>query len=108
MLSKSWIRGGRKKELIGLESLLAIVGLEVTTEGTGTSTGRWRERVPNFRGCNTKTASAKWCADKRSREKISVGESEGTMENYYYNRRSILIKPGRVYSRRTHIFCLGL
>ena len=41
--------------------MLAVVGLEVTTEGirTGTSTERWRERVPNFSGCNAKTASAK-------------------------------------------------
>jgi len=58
-----------------LEGLLAVVGLEVTTEGimTGTGTERWKERVPDFWGC----ASAKRCADKRSRE-ISVGESEGT------------------------------
>jgi len=29
------------------------VRLEVTTEGirTGTGTERWRERVPDFRGC---------------------------------------------------------
>jgi len=38
-----------------LEGLLAVVGLEVTMEGIGTGTGmkRWRERVPDFRGCNT-------------------------------------------------------
>jgi len=61
-----------------LEGLLAVVGLEVTTEGirTGTGTERWRERVPDFRGCDA--ASAKRCADKWSREEISVGESEGT------------------------------
>ena len=41
--------------------LLAEVGLEVTTEGirTGTGTERWRKRVPNFRGCDAETASAK-------------------------------------------------
>ena len=35
-----------------MEGLLAVVGLEVTTEGvrTGTGTERWRERVPDFRG----------------------------------------------------------
>jgi len=60
--------------------LLAVVGLEMTMEGVRTGTGmeRWRERVPDFRGCNAKTASAKRCADKQSREEISVGESEGT------------------------------
>ena len=41
-----------------MEGLLAIVGLEVTTEGvrTGTGTERWRERVADFRGCNAKAA----------------------------------------------------
>jgi len=38
----------------------------------------WRDRVPDFRGCDAEAARAKWCADKRSREEISVGESEGT------------------------------
>jgi len=36
------------------------------------------EGVPDFTGCNAETASAKRCADKRSREEISVGETEGT------------------------------
>jgi len=42
-----------------LEGLLAVVGLEVTMEGirTGTGTERWRERAPDFRGCNAETAS---------------------------------------------------
>ena len=59
-----------------MEGLLAVVGLEVTTEGimTGTGTERWKERVPDFWGC----ASAKRCADKRRREEISVGEFEET------------------------------
>ena len=37
-----------------MEGLLAVVGLEVTTEGirTGTGTERWRERVPDCRGCS--------------------------------------------------------
>jgi len=44
-----------------LEGLLAVVGFEVTAEGirTGTGTERWRERVPDFRGCDAKAASAK-------------------------------------------------
>ena len=33
--------------------MLAVLGLEVTTEGIRISTGteRWRERVPDFRVC---------------------------------------------------------
>ena len=45
---------------------------------TGTGTERWRERVPDFRGCNAEAASANRGADKRSRAEISVGESAGT------------------------------
>ena len=43
-----------------MEGLLAVVGLEMTTEGirAGTSTERWRQRVPNFRGCDAKAARA--------------------------------------------------
>ena len=55
MISKSRIWGARRKGLSVLEGPLAVVGLEVTTEG-GTSTERWRQRVPNVMGCNTKTA----------------------------------------------------
>jgi len=58
-----------------VEGLLAVVDLEVTTNGVRTGTGRerWRERVPDFRGYNAEAASAKRCEDKRSREEISVG-----------------------------------
>ena len=44
-----------------MEGLLAVVGLEVRTEGAriGTGTKRWRERVPDFRGCDAKAARAK-------------------------------------------------
>jgi len=47
--------------LSGLEGLLAVVGLEVTTKGirTGTGVERWKERVPDFRGCNAEAASSK-------------------------------------------------
>ena len=50
-----------------MEGLLAVVGLEVTTEGvrTGTGTERWRERVPDVSGCKAEAA-------------VSVRESEGT------------------------------
>ena len=43
------------------------MGLEVTTEGirTGTGTERWRERVPDFRGCHAEAASAN---DVRTKE----------------------------------------
>jgi len=70
MVSRSRIWGARRKVLSGRVGLLAIVGLELTTEGirTGTITERWSERVPNIMGCNVKTASAKWCADKRGGE----------------------------------------
>jgi len=61
MVSKSRIRGARRKGSSGLEGLLVVVGLDVTTEGIRTSTSRerWRERVPNFRVCNAEAASAK-------------------------------------------------
>ena len=44
-----------------MEGLLAVVGLEVTTEGIRTVTGteRWRERVPDFRGCDAEAVRAK-------------------------------------------------
>ena len=44
-----------------MEGLLAVLGLEVTTEGirTGTGTERQRERVPDFRGCDAEAARAK-------------------------------------------------
>ena len=44
-----------------MEGLLAVVGLEVTTEGirAGTDRERWRERVSDFRGCDAEAASAK-------------------------------------------------
>jgi len=61
MVSKSRICGARGEGLGGLEGLLAVVGLEMTTEDvrTGTGTERWRERVPDFRGCDAEAASAK-------------------------------------------------
>jgi len=41
--------------------LLAVVDLEVTTEGIRTGAGmeRWRKRVPDIMGCNAEAASAK-------------------------------------------------
>jgi len=47
MVSKSRIGGARGEGLSGLEGLLAVVALGVTTEGirTGTGTERWVERV---------------------------------------------------------------
>jgi len=80
MVSRNRIWGARGDGLSGLEGLLAVVSLEVTTEGirTGTGTEWYRETVPDFSGGNAEAASAKWCADKRSREEIIVGESEGT------------------------------
>jgi len=42
MVSKSRIRGARGEGLRGLENLLAVVGLEVTTECIRTGTGTER------------------------------------------------------------------
>jgi len=45
----------RKQALSRFAGLLAIVDLEVTREGIriGTNWESWRERVTDFRGCNT-------------------------------------------------------
>jgi len=61
MVSKSRNWGARRKWLSGLEGVLAVVGLVVTTEDirTGTGTERWMERFPDFRGCDAEAASAK-------------------------------------------------
>jgi len=42
MVCKSRSRGARGEGLSGLESLLAVVGFEVTTEGVRTGTGMER------------------------------------------------------------------
>ena len=44
-----------------MEDLLAVVGLEVTTKGIRTGTGkkRWRDGVADFRGSNAEAARAK-------------------------------------------------
>ena len=46
----------------GLEGLLEIVGLEVTTEGIRTSTHpeSCRENVTDFRGCNSMLDILSW------------------------------------------------
>jgi len=46
------------------------------------------ERVPDFRSCSAETASAKFCADKGSREKFDVGESEETGKT-----RNVVVRP---------------
>ena len=65
-----------------MEGLLAVVGLEVTTKGIRTDTGIRRDRGGEFQVLGAATlklrAPSKCSADKRSREEISVGESEGT------------------------------
>jgi len=43
--------------LSGSEGLLEIVGLEVTAAGVRAES--WRERVPDCRTCDAKTAGAK-------------------------------------------------
>ena len=42
MVIRSRIRGAKREGLSGLEGLLAVVGLEVTTEGIRTGTGTKR------------------------------------------------------------------
>jgi len=51
----------KRRWVSGLGGLLAVVGLESTTEGitTGKGTERWRQGVSNFRGCNAETPSVK-------------------------------------------------
>ena len=50
-----------RNALSGLEGVLEIVSVEVTTEGvrTGTGTERWRKRVAGCGGCSAETAGAK-------------------------------------------------
>jgi len=44
-----------------LEGLLAVVGLEMATKSIRTGTGmeRWRERVPDFGGCDAEAVTTK-------------------------------------------------
>ena len=57
-----------------------VVGLELTMESimTGAHSKRWRERVTNFRSCNTETAGTKWSANEWSGKQICVWEPERT------------------------------
>ena len=76
MVSKSRIWGARRQRSSGLKGLLAVVSLGWRPKISGlVQVQRDGGRVPNFRGCNAETASAKWCADKRSREKIPEATS---------------------------------
>jgi len=58
MVSQSRIWGAREEALSGLEGLLEVVDLELMAEGimAGTHSKSRRERVPDFRSCNTETA----------------------------------------------------
>ena len=58
----------------GLEGMLEIVGLEVTTESgrTATRLESWMQRVPDYRSCNTENAEAKLTADRWDGEQIRV------------------------------------
>ena len=59
MVSQSQIWGARKEALSGFEGLMEVVGLELMAEGimAGTHSKSRRERVPNFRSCNTETVA---------------------------------------------------
>jgi len=73
MVSRSRIWGARRKALSGMEGLLDIVSLEMTTKsvGAGTLFTSWRERVPDFRSCNAEVASARWSMNKWNREQYA-------------------------------------
>jgi len=53
------------KALSGLEGLLEIVGIEMTTKsvGDGTYLKSWTERVSDFRSCNAEVAGTKLSAN---------------------------------------------
>ena len=55
MVSQSRISGAREEALSGLEGLLEVVDLELMAESimAGTRSKSRRERVPDFRSCNT-------------------------------------------------------
>ena len=61
MVSQSRIRGAREEALSELEGQLELVGLELMAESimAGTQSKSQRERVPDFRSCNTETAGDK-------------------------------------------------
>jgi len=68
----------KNKVLNGLEGLLQIASLDITTKsvGAGTYSKNWRERVSDFRSCNAETAATEWSANKRNREQIGVWQPE--------------------------------
>jgi len=61
MVNQSRIRGAREEALSGLEGQLEVVRLELIVESimAGTHSKSHRERVPDFKSCNTETAGAK-------------------------------------------------
>jgi len=86
-----------------VEGLLAVVGLGVMTKGIRTDTERWRERVPDFRGCDAEAASAKRCADKRSREEIGVGDGRTCTPVDRLCRPTSKLEPGRTSERKKRL-----
>jgi len=74
MVSQSRIWGPREEALSGLEGQLEVAGLELMAESimADTHSKSRREKVPDFRSCNSEIAGAKWSTNEWSAYKNST------------------------------------